>query len=369
MYKKLILTVLMFILFVPGSASGQTCIPTGGTSTDVMAALNATGEARLCQGAIIDATDPMILTGSGWKIYTDGYPVLDSLKATIIVPSGAVYAYAPIQAYSAPSVQIRNIRIDGNRSNNPFSYSRALLAIAGNDSLVDQVVLTNTSGISAIAAADNPNCDGLRITNNVIVDNGLHDLDGAGSPLWANGIDVRCSNAVISGNLIQNATDGAISFYGGTNTLIANNIIVNDTRSAISGIIAAGLFAGDFTGSRISYNTVTVSGGQHVHTAYSLGTRAWCDPVQNNGDCQIVSGIDFENNTATGKVGFGLIVDGMQNATVLNNVLSTSQWTTQACFLNGKMKYTYNPTTASGTLQSGYTVRALTWPCIGPMDQ
>jgi hypothetical protein len=261
------------------------CLP-GGTSETILGALAETGVAALCPGAVFLADTPTRLS-DGQRIFTAGLPTDEPSKALIQVPPGATYDEPVIQDYVATNVEIRNIRIDGNRAVNPYTLSRALIAIAGNGSTLDGVTATNTSGVSAIAAADNPSCAGLRITNNVVADNGVH----VGDATWANGIDIRCDDAYVGRNLVRDATDGGISFYGGRNTIIEDNIVTNVQRSAFSGILAADwIGGGDLTGSVVRRNTVETCCGQHVHVALSVGVHLWCyDPDPLGSNCELSS--------------------------------------------------------------------------------
>ena len=201
---------------------------------------------------------------------------------------------------------------------NSYTYSQALIAIAGDSDVLDGVTATNTAGLSAVAAADNPKCDGLRITNNHIADNGFHT--GSGTP-WANAIDVRCSDAYVAHNEVRNATDGGISFYGGRNTVIEQNLVVNSERSAYSGIIAADLFAGDFTGSIVRNNTIETCCGQHVHIALAVGTHPWCDDANPTGDCQFAMGVTFNYFTYSRHVFRGSTPARMRERTVSRSFL------------------------------------------------
>ncbi|MDY7094342.1 MAG: hypothetical protein SX243_15335 [Acidobacteriota bacterium] len=358
-----ILATLACLLATP--AASAICL-SGGNSDTIINALNLNGTAELCQGAVFSA-NKIIKLKNNQKIFTTGYPTNDSQKALIQVPAGATYTKPVIQAYTAQNAEIRNIRIDGNRAQNPYNYSRALIAISGNNAWLDHVSATNTSGLSAIAASDNPNCSGLRITNSFIGDNGFHPSTNPPGP-FANGIDYRCNNGYVGHNHIRNATDGAISFYGGTNTIIEHNWIANDTRSLFSGIIAATLYNGDFTGSIVRNNLIQTCCGQHIHVALAIGTHLWCDDNNPTGDCQTSSGATFINNSGSGTFGFGIVVDGMLNATVQGNNLVMTPWTSQNCYIPGQNWYVINQPHASGSFQPGYINRNVHWPCLGPIN-
>ncbi|MFY0577580.1 hypothetical protein ACN28S_27580 [Cystobacter fuscus] len=151
--------------------------------------------------------------------------------------------------------------------------------------------------------------------------------------------------------------------------MIEQNWVAQSGRSAFSGIIAANLYAGDFTGSVVRNNLIETCCGQHLHVALSIGTHLWCDDTNPTGDCQSSAGVSFLNNNGSGTYGFGIVVDGMQNATVQGNNLVMTPWAPQTCSIPNQNWYVINTTHSSGSFQAGYSVRSLHWPCLGPSNQ
>lgn len=362
-----LLLVLSFALVTPASLSAA-CL-SGGTNVTIQNALKSTAnQAELCQGAVFNLNQPVTFTKNNGKIFTTGYPTNDSLKARLVVTGS--FDQPAVQSYTRTNTRIQNVVIDGNRSGQSnYICHQALLAIGGTGSLVDRVTLKNTRGLSALAASDHPACSGLVVTNNLIVDNGFHatgaTCDGFSTGFFANGIDYRCDNGYVAGNTIQNATDGAISFYGGTNTIIENNQIINTTRSAYSGIIAASLYSEDFSGSIVRFNNIQTSSGQHLHVALAIGTHLWCNASNPLGDCGYGTGVSFRNNTGSGTWGWGINVDGHYNATVLdNNLVMTPWWPSNCKRVPYDNYYTVNLSHATGTFQPGFVNRQTHWPCL-----
>lgn len=361
------------VLILSATAVHSTCIPSG-TQADIQAALNSPAKtAELCQAATFTIASPIIITANGSRIYTKGLPNSDSQKAFLAVTGN--FDAPAIQSYTASGVEIRNIFVWGVRLSAPgYICHQALLAVQGNNSLVDRVTFLETKGLSALDASTNPSCSGLQVTNNRFLSNGYHTqastfcLDGGqmkpNGP-WANAIDYRCSNGYVAFNEIRDATDGAISFYGGTNTVIEYNSIINEYRSAYSDIIAASLYAGDFTGYIVRNNSVSTTNNQHVHVALAIGTHLWCNDPEHNGDCSQGHGVSFLNNYGTGIWGWGINVDGHYNATVLGNNLNMTPWTPINCqqtpFNN---YYTVNLQHSTGVFQAGYVNRQTHWPCL-----
>jgi hypothetical protein len=364
-----VLVCSLVIAFGGASASRSACI-NGGTQADIQAALNSISKtAELCQSSTFLISSPILVTKKNSRIFTTGYPTSDTLKARLLVVSN--FDQVVVQAYSASGVEIRNIVVDGQRfTASDYKCHQALMAVSGNSSWVDSVTLQNTRGLSALDSSSNPSCSGLQITNSKFLNNGFH-TPGAyqcgefTQGPWADAIDYRCSNGYVAFNQVTNATDGAISFFGGTNTVMEYNTIVNNSRSAYSGIIAASLYAGNFTGSVVRYNDVSTSGGQHAHVALAIGTHLWCPAGETGRDCQQGTGVSFLNNTGTGTWGWGINVDGHNNATVQGNNLVMTPWFPINCqqtpFNN---YYTVNLAHSSGSFQPGYVNRQTHWPCL-----
>lgn len=86
----------------------------------------------------------------------------------------------------------------------------------------------------------------MRITNNYIHSSG-HGPSGAQQERrcdtgthfvgeWADGISFACSSSVVSGNTIQDATDGALVIFQSPGSTISNNTIISQDRVAMGGI-------------------------------------------------------------------------------------------------------------------------------------
>jgi len=367
---KLITRVLVAVslVFSSSGVASAACLA-GGTDATIQAALNKQNVAELCQGSVFSLNNPVVFPRHNGRLYTTGLPSNDSQKATLNVTGS--FATPAVQSYSRRNTRVQNIIIDGNRSGqSDYICTQALIAISGNFNKLQNSVLRNTRGLSAVASADNPNCSGLRITNNKILDSGFHatgaSCQGSTTGFFANGLDYRCNNGYVAGNRVENATDGAISFYGGTNTIIENNDIINNSRSAYSGIIAASLYSGNFTGSVVRNNDIQTFGGQHLHVALAIGTHLWCSSGNPSaGDCGYGTGVSFRNNTGSGTWGWGINVEGHNNATVLDNNLFMTPWWPIGCkrtpFDN---YYTVNLNHATGTFQPGFVNRETHWPCL-----
>lgn len=345
--------VLATAALLSDAAGAQTCVPST-TGEDLQARINATpsgGTLVLCQRALIQASGVLTLKPY-LKLETEGRPASDADKAKIVLTTlSNAFPFAIgqsfISAYGMSGVELRNLVIDGGRTSvtkykhailetqtSQPDHWRATLAVGGTNTLIDHVSITNAIGGAAIDAASDPYCFGLRITNSHVGQVGFHqtaaNTSGQRIGQWADGLNLFCSNAYIAGNHFRDVTDGSISFYGGTNTIIEGNWIALSGRSGVSAFVAAAAkkgtagFAVNFAGSKFQNNLIETAPSQHFNVAISLGSKGWCSPTANNPDCQTVEGMSALYNSGTGTFGFGILVAGMNAATVIgNNLIGT----------------------------------------------
>lgn len=349
---------------------GGTVITSG---TVLQNALNAANGAIvvLCQKAQFEVSGSIQVPAYA-KLQTRALPTDDALKARIFYKpgSGLAQGRAVLDANGRSGVELRNLIVDGSRTNanieritgNATKW-RSLIAISGVNSLMDRVRAINPVGAATIAAADDANCSGLRITNSFIGYAGFNENEQ-----WADGIGLYCSNAYIANNEFRDVTDGAITVYGGRNSVIESNWVANSGRSAVSGIIAAAAqkrtfgaaFLG-FDGTVARNNLIQTAGGQHITVALSAGSRMWCDAAVNNPDCDYISGMSFSYNQGNGLYGYGIAVAGMTGATIVGNNLTMTPWNNPSWIgplshCNGVNWYVVE-NGSGGSLQTGYTPR------------
>jgi hypothetical protein len=319
---------------------------------------------------------------SNRTIETMGRPTNDSAKATILYKngSGLSQGQAVLNANGRSNVIIRNIIVDGGRTSagieritgNNGTRWRALIAISGKNSALEYVRAVNTVGGYTIAAADDRNCENLRIVHSYIGNAGFSEQDQ-----WADGLGLYCSGAYIAHNQFRDVTDGAITFYCGNDTIIENNWIANSGRSGISGIIAAaaqkrtiGSGFPNFHGSVARDNLIETSNGRRLVIGIAAGTRMWCDIASNNPDCDRIAGMSFRNNSGSGLFGYGIVVAGMSSATISGNDFDVTLWTNSS-WQGGMARcrgsnYYVVESGSGGTLQSGYASRGNLTGCAWP---
>jgi parallel beta-helix repeat protein len=163
-----------------------------------------------------------------------------------------------------------------------------------------------------------------------------NDLGPAGQPggTWADGISLRCPNSTVSNNLITDATDGGIVIFGAPGSLVSNNTIRAVSRTLLGGInmVDYGPFAGDYTNTTVTGNTIDAAGAQ-IKVAIAMGPRTWRCPSATWNAGPNFGGI-VTNNLLTGAhMGYGLAADGVANWTVNGNVSTAvhSGIPTQGC--------------------------------------
>lgn len=77
---------------------------------------------------------------------------------------------------------------------------------------------------------------------------------------WADGISLACKNSQVQGNLITDATDGAIVIFGAPGSTVSGNRIVAVSRNLLGGINLVDFmpFSGDYSHVLVSGNTISM---------------------------------------------------------------------------------------------------------------
>ena len=151
---------------------GGTVTTPGSVLQNALYAANG-GTIVLCQQAQFEVSGSIKVPAFS-KIQTRGLPTNDALKARIFYKpgSGLVKGQAVLDANGQSGVELRNLIVDGSRAHPAVeritgeeTKHRSLIAISGVNSLMDRVRAVNPVGMAIVAAADDKNCSGLRITN------------------------------------------------------------------------------------------------------------------------------------------------------------------------------------------------------------
>jgi parallel beta-helix repeat protein len=299
------------------TATPATCIPSG-DQTAINNALTSVGsKAALCQNAVFNLTAPVVFTEANQEIYTEGFPA-GSERAELRV-AGSNLAMA-VNGLNESGVKLRNVVVDGNRPGlGHLAGGDELILIGGDASgqVVDHVKIYEPRGWSCLHLIEGGNydCTGAVITNNEIGPAGQSD------GTWADGISLACRNSTVSSNTITDATDGAIVVFGSPGSLISDNTIRAVSRTLFGGINMVDYTpsGGDYTGTLVTGNTIDAAGA-HIVTGIAMGPRVWSCPTA-EWPAGPNRGGSVTNNTLTGAyMGYGFVVDGVENWTVTGNV-------------------------------------------------
>ncbi|MEA2599825.1 MAG: hypothetical protein QOF89_817 [Acidobacteriota bacterium] len=336
---------------------GWACIPSG-TEADINAALSGTGAtAVLCPGAVFSLNNTVTFTAPNQQIYTEGLPTGGSRALLRITNANLTMA---VNGNNQPGVVVQNIQVDGNRTNLGHLDGGALLEMGGGGSnqTVRNIVARDTRSWSLLhffeGAVTNstPQCQNATITGNTLGPAGMPD------GTWADGISLACGNSLVQGNLIQDATDGAIVIFGAPGSLVQNNTIVAASRQLLGGInmVDYAPVNGNYTGTRVTGNVIDGQGA-FIKVGIAMGPQIWsCTSGTNRG-------ASVTNNTLQGQnIGYGYAVNGVSNWSVTGNADSSRHVGAVTAQCGGTPSrpagYQYQAVTAS-TLQSEFRSAAL----------
>jgi hypothetical protein len=314
---------------IPSSRSGG---QSGLSEAQLQALLGSAqpgGTLYLQQESVVFLTQPLMIP-AGVTLATYGLPNprQHALMARLIRASAFPGPMIQINADNnpKPSGSLKSVWVDGQRTQSATFVSGALNVeiYGGNGGTVDSSFLANSLGWSTLhsyGSLDGYPCAGNTITNNLITAySSVH-----ANQQWADGLSVGCENTTVQSNEVVDATDvGIVVFtaYPATQRSIAShNSVISAGNSAFGALgfdplqnRSAGV--PDFTGSAISDNTLWSGPNTHFIIGLAVGTRPWY------GNGSIGSGAAAIANTTAGiptRFGAGIVVSGMDNATVQEN--------------------------------------------------
>ncbi|AKJ03354.1 Hypothetical protein AA314_04980 [Archangium gephyra] len=310
---------------------------------------------RICMGRDYSANGgrPYVITSSRdqatlqQQLYTNGVVVLNPqevvyLTSTLYIPVGALLTTRDAvdanqtarfgrlvrdRTFNGPLVELRGtmdkVWVDGQGGRLTSSSSVADNTVTAMQGTIQNSRLSDPAGWTNLQAPEW--CTGpVTIANNLITGY-ANPHSGVGG--WADGLSIACSGSTARYNSIIDATDvGIIVFsrqssagWSGTNIVARNNTVIAAGRSAYAGLAfdAGHQDGADFTGSYIQDNLLWTSPLQHFDIALTMGTNPWDWGMGANATA-IRNGSGSLRNT----VHLGIVVDGMLNATVLENNFS-----------------------------------------------
>ena len=214
-------------------------------------------------------------------------------------------------------------------------------------------------------------CKNALVENNEIGPAGLsNDMQ------WADGISLACTNTTVRGNVITDATDGAIVVFGAPGSVIEGNTIRAQTRTLLGGInmVDDGAYDGKYTGTIVRNNIIDASGAV-IRIGLGMGPRVWvCLPPNAEGHT-ITGGTVTGNTLRGGKMQYGFAVAGVRDWTVTGNIDEARHSGQPSLDCNGRVAsppagFLYDPARAEGVFQPEFAQGQLDlalWAIVAPL--
>jgi hypothetical protein len=296
---------------MPSQAFAASCLA-GGDDATLQAALDISLDVYLCPGAVFRLNDTVVFKQPDQSLATQGNPT--EKRQALLIVTGADQATALRSRTSG--THIHHLRIDGQRRVlGRLPKGGALIEVGGSgvkDVKIDHVRAFDPRGWSVLHAFEgDKTCTDISIEDNRLGPAG--SSDGA----WADGISLACRNSKVVRNEITDATDGGIVVFGAPGSVIEHNRIVTRQAVLLGGINMVDYkpYDGDYTDTVVRNNQIVAKGG-YIKVAIAVGPSVWGADNQH-----YVRGGRVLNNriSGSGRVGFGIAVDGAKDFEVLGN--------------------------------------------------
>ncbi|MDB6107166.1 MAG: right-handed parallel beta-helix repeat-containing protein [Gammaproteobacteria bacterium] len=317
----------------------------------------------LQQESVVYLRRPLAIP-AGVTLATDGLPSphRHAVMARLIRASPFPGPMVELNADDNPnrSGTLKAIWVDGQRAKASAFVAGAINVeiYGGTGGTLDGNFLANSLGWSTIhsyGSLDGKPCAGNVITNNVVT--AYSSVHSGGR--WTDGISVGCENTLVQYNQVIDPTDVGIVVYTAYPATQRSLVIYNTVVSAGNSAFAALGFdplqnrsagAPDFTGSAISMNSLWSGPNTHFIIGLAIGSRAWYPTGE------LGYGASAIRNTTAGvrtQFGAGIVVSGMESATVQGNVFLgapiPASWT--GCAI-GNVIASVSAGLASGSIQN-----------------
>ena len=391
---------------VPGSLIGlaPSGVTTGGTDrANIQGLLNLTGKAVLQAGLFF--IDQTLTFGSNTGLYGAGQGVTTIRARNAFAPTqvggnqGAVMLATTGNA-AASHIQVRDLTLDGNETNNPTLPGFALQVECSpvgfqnvNGLVIDGVEVINAIGYSMFPVS----CTRVQITNNVILSgqnataydqqDGIHVSDctgvviadnvvttgtnGGDDPIVVQGLVTGCSEVTITGNTIPaSGTHGIDLVLGGaavTGVTVTGNTIANTQNEGViflytTFVASATYLVSDVAISGNTFRNIGL-GGNASGIALQDGSNAGHPGVPGWADIAIVANVfdGFSNPN-----GFGIFAPGGSNLQVMANTFN--KWNAQIGIQIGNTNFgtTTVAETVNGFQVIGNTINMAGTAATGP---
>ncbi|KAI9632329.1 uncharacterized protein MKK02DRAFT_40632 [Dioszegia hungarica] len=323
----------ILLLSVPVDAAAASCLRFA--DYDSITALFTEGGpgtvVQLCPSKIYRLSGPIVFTAADQEITTFGNPTDDTRAVLRIQASGETAIQGDCRR--CKGVKVRNLIIDGYRwklgRSKPDEAAGPLVVLGGNEGqVVENCVLRDPRGFTAIHVreGDKLECKGARITGNVIGPVGEEydskkdgedpELSPLGKPL-ADGLSIACRDSLVKDNVFIDNTAASIVLYCSPGTVVENNTIYTDKKSAMAGILMvdATPFNADYTGVVVRDNIVHARGAG-LRVGIGIGPTVWSDDTET-----ILTGGSVLHNRLEGShMGYGIAAAGLKGWKILDNV-------------------------------------------------
>ena len=297
--------------------------------------LDAGENIALQPGQVVEISETLMFRKAGQRIETVGAKTAAGY-ARIVMADGAVGTL--INADGVPGAVLSKLILDGNRP-----------GFRTPDGVLDMVPMLSFGGEGA-AGQEIRNCivvagrcaggwgaihvqeggKDIVIRDNVVFAAGA-DIRGNGrSPFekafgWGDGISSASRNTTIVNNLIYDATDDGVMLQGAPGSVVKDNVIVSISREMMGGIVLIDPFkyyeldaekkTYDYRGIVIEDNLILGLGGR-MHVAVPLGGPPWNGGFSGT---TLLGARVIHNQVSGGAVGYGCVVDGVDDFEVRGN--------------------------------------------------
>jgi hypothetical protein len=298
-------------------------------------------------------------------LFTQGHPT-DKSKAVIRV---AGHELATAVHSRASNISLHDLTIDGQRAAlGRLEHGGALIELGGDVTgvRVEHVRAFDPRGWSTLHVFEGARqCTNARVIGNEIGPAGRAD-DNA----WADGISFACRNGLVAGNTVIDASDGGIVIFGAPGTIVEDNTVMTRGNVMLGGINLVDYrpFDGDYSGVIVRGNRVETRGG-FIKVAIAIGPAAWGIGTAE----QINRGGEVVDNAIVGNAfGYGIVVDGTADFTVMGNRVSGhfKGWSAAKCDKNHAppgLAFLRDPGATGGSYQSNFRQGSARWSiCVQP---
>lgn len=332
-----------------------------GTGAQLQAVLNSTPPGStvfLAQKAVVQISSSLVIP-AGVILATTGYPDRRQYALMGRLVRAGIFQSAVVKVESG--ALLRNVWVEGQRGflgpdTTPGRLSTNVDVRGGTGTWIYNNRISDTTGwtnLIAIGSAEGIPCGGNTIYWNLVT---VYASQHVGSA-FSDGLSIACENATVEQNQIVDATDAGIVLFRAEPAVqrseVSWNYILNSGNSAFVGVASDHLAVSGvrFAGALIANNTIWTGPNAHIDIVLLVGTRA-VPYLTGYG-----SGAAFTNNTTgsfTARTNIGIAVDGMFDAYVLGNNLSTAGIATGIPCPVVTIAASVSAGWASGTIQGPY---------------